>query len=77
MIPSSEDFKIDRLVLAPEERRSTIVSLMRSASKSLVFSLFRCDDFDVFDEIAATVQRNIEVRILVTPRAHGWEKSWS
>ena len=39
-----------------------------------MFSLFRCDDSRVLDEIVTTVRRGVEVRVLVTPRARGWTK---
>src|SRR5207247_10448424 len=35
---------------------------------------FRCDDFTILDEVAAAVQRGVQVRILITQRARGWKK---
>jgi len=64
----------DRLVLSPGERRDAVISLIRSAERRLVLSVFRCDDFPVLDELAAAVRRNVEVRTLITQRARGWKR---
>jgi phosphatidylserine/phosphatidylglycerophosphate/cardiolipin synthase-like enzyme len=50
------------------------VDLLRSARRNVSFSLFRCDDSRVLDEIVATARRGVEVRVLVTPKARGWTK---
>jgi phosphatidylserine/phosphatidylglycerophosphate/cardiolipin synthase-like enzyme len=47
---------------------------MRSAKSRLILSLFRCDDFAVLDEVAAAVNRNVSVRVLITRRARGWKR---
>jgi cardiolipin synthase len=65
---------VDRLVLAPAGRRDAVLQLMRSAKERLVLSLFRCDDFAVLDEVAAAVNRNVSVRVLITRRARGWRR---
>lgn len=39
-----------------------------------MLSLFRCDDSRVLDEIVATARRGVEVKVLITPRARGWNK---
>jgi len=65
---------MDRLVLATTARRETILQLMRSAQRSLVLSLFRCDDFSIVDELASTVKRGVQVRVLITQRARGWKE---
>jgi len=62
----------DRLILAPAERRETILQLMRSAGRALLLSMFRCDDFTIIDEVAAAVKRGVDVRVLITQRARGW-----
>jgi len=64
---------MDRLVLAPEARRNAVLELMRSADRTLMMSMFRCDDFNIVDELAATVRRGVHVRILITQRARGWK----
>ena len=64
----------ERVILAIEKRRAAIVDLIRSARQRLLISLFRCTDFPVLDAIAEARQRNVEVKLLLTPRARGWEK---
>src|SRR5262245_32285996 len=64
----------DRLVLAPSARRDAILNLMRSAERTLILSMFRCDDFMIVDELAATVKRGVRVRVLITQRARGWRE---
>ncbi len=64
----------DRVVLAIEERREAVLEVIRSARKRLLISLFRCTDFPVLDAIGEALQRHVDVRLLLTPRAHGWEK---
>src|SRR5215471_12998019 len=70
----SVESKMDRLILAPAERRASIVQLMRSAQRRLLLSIFRCDDFAILDELAAAVKRGVDVRILMTQRARGWKE---
>jgi cardiolipin synthase len=65
---------MEQLILAPEQRRPTILSLLRSARREIILSLFRCDDSRVLDEIVMTARRKIDVRVLVTPKARGWNK---
>lgn len=65
---------LDRLVLAPAARREAILRLMRSAQRTLILSMFRCDDLSIVDELAAAVKRGVQVRILITQRARGWKE---
>src|SRR2546428_9053447 len=64
----------DRIVLAPAERRAALLQLMRSAQRSLMLSMFRCDDFSIVDELASAVKRGVQVRVLITQRARGWKE---
>jgi phosphatidylserine/phosphatidylglycerophosphate/cardiolipin synthase-like enzyme len=64
----------EQVVLAIEKRRGAIIDVIRSARKRLLISLFRCTDFPILDAIAEVRQRNVEVKLLLTPRARGWEK---
>ena len=64
----------DRFVFAAEDRLPTVLAVIGSARKRLLLSLFRCDDFDILDALAAALQRGVEVQVLVTPRAKGWTK---
>jgi phosphatidylserine/phosphatidylglycerophosphate/cardiolipin synthase-like enzyme len=66
--------RIDRLVLAPAARREAVLELIRSTQRTLLLSVFRCDDFKMLDELAATVKRGVRVRILITQRARGWRE---
>src|SRR6185369_14803415 len=65
---------MDRLVVAPPERRTAILDLMRSADHSLQLSMFRCDDISIVDELADAVKRGVRVRVLITQRARGWKE---
>ena len=60
---------LERIILAPEERRPAVVNLIESARERLRLSLFRCDDQAVLDALAAAVRRGVRVRALLTSRA--------
>ena len=64
----------DRFVFAPDERLPAVLGVIGSARKRLLLSLFRCDDFEILDALAAALQRGVSVEVLVTPRAKGWTK---
>src|SRR5438477_3106736 len=64
----------DRIILAPAGRREAVLQLMRSAERTLLLSMFRCDDFTVVDELASAVKRGVHVRVLITRRARGWKE---
>jgi phosphatidylserine/phosphatidylglycerophosphate/cardiolipin synthase-like enzyme len=64
----------DRFVFAPDERLPAVLGVIGSARKRLLLSLFRCDDFEILDALAASLQRGVSVEVLVTPRAKGWTK---
>jgi cardiolipin synthase len=61
----------DRIVSSLADRRSTILEIIRSAEHRLALSLFRCNDKEVFAELANAVQRGVEVEVLTTARAKG------
>ncbi len=61
----------DRIVIAPEERRRTVVDIIAGAKRQLTLSLFRCKDDAIFDALSAAVQRGVVVDALVTSRAKG------
>src|SRR5215471_17874124 len=65
---------MDQLILTPGLRRQAILDLLQSARKNVAFSLFRCDDSCVLDEIVATARRGVDVKVLITPKARGWNK---
>lgn len=64
----------ERVVIAIDERRDAVLDVIRSARRRLLVSIFRCTDFPVLDAIAEALQRGVDVRLLLTPRARGWEK---
>jgi cardiolipin synthase len=64
----------DRIVSAVEDRRSAIAEVIRSAQKSISLSLFRCNDDEIFDELAGAAKRGVRVEALVTSRAKGGKK---
>jgi cardiolipin synthase A/B len=68
------DLPPDRLVLAPSERRSAVIGLIRQARSHLSLSLFRCNDKEIFRELSAAVERGVDVEVLVTSRAKGGKK---
>src|SRR5262249_52657603 len=63
--------KPDRIVTSVEERRATILEVIRNARESIVLSLFRCNDEQIFDEIARATGRGVTVEALITSRAKG------
>jgi cardiolipin synthase A/B len=62
---------VERIIIAPGERRPAVVHVINSARTRLSLSLFRCDDEAVLDALAAAVRRGVRVRALVTSRAKG------
>jgi phosphatidylserine/phosphatidylglycerophosphate/cardiolipin synthase-like enzyme len=62
---------VERLILAPEERRQAVLNVIDSARDRLALSVFRCDDQPVLDSLAAAVRRGVQVRVLMTGRAKG------
>jgi cardiolipin synthase len=71
----------DRLVSAVEERRPLVLDVIRGARSRITLSLFRCNDKQIFAELAAATARGVAVEVLVTSRAKGgrkrMEKMWS
>jgi phosphatidylserine/phosphatidylglycerophosphate/cardiolipin synthase-like enzyme len=61
----------DRVVLAPEARRRAVLDLIDGARQRLRLSVFRCDDEEVIQSLAAAVARGVRVDALVTSRAKG------
>ena len=64
----------ERLVIDPAERRKAMLEVIADAKRRLTLSLFRCDDFQVLDALAAALERGVEVRALLTRRAKGGKK---
>jgi phosphatidylserine/phosphatidylglycerophosphate/cardiolipin synthase-like enzyme len=64
----------ERVVLAIDERRDAFLEVIRSARERLQISLFRCTDFPILDAIGDALQRKVDVRVLLTPRARNWEQ---
>jgi len=62
------------VILSPGERRDTLLHVIRQAKRRLTFSLFRCDDKKVLNELAEARDRGVRVQALVTPTAKGWDK---
>ena len=59
----------DRVVIAPEQRRRTIIALIRGARRRLMLSIFRCDDHGVLEALGEAVRRGVQVQAIVTGRA--------
>jgi phosphatidylserine/phosphatidylglycerophosphate/cardiolipin synthase-like enzyme len=63
----------EKLTVNPEQRRDTVLRVIRSARRRLILSVFRCSDYLVMDELAEAVSRGVRVEALLTPRAKGDE----
>jgi cardiolipin synthase len=64
----------DRVVTSLADRRNTILQTIRGAERRLSLSLFRCNDQEIFAELAGAVERGVEVEVLTTARAKGGRK---
>jgi phosphatidylserine/phosphatidylglycerophosphate/cardiolipin synthase-like enzyme len=64
----------DRLVTSVGERRGVLLDVIRGARTRLTLSFFRCNDAEIFAELAAAVARGVIVEVLVTSRAKGGRK---
>jgi phosphatidylserine/phosphatidylglycerophosphate/cardiolipin synthase-like enzyme len=64
----------DRIVVAPAARRDVVLDALHGARSQITLSLFRCTDSAVFEELAAAVDRGVDVRVLVTSRVKGGKK---
>lgn len=74
MTKSSQDRLPDRIVVAPAARREVVLDTILRARSRMTLSLFRCTDKAVFGELAAAVERGVDVQVLVTSRAKGKKK---
>ena len=64
----------DRLVAAVGERRAAVLDVIRQARSRITLSLFRCNEAEIFEELAAAGTRGVAVEVLVTSRAKGGRK---
>ena len=64
----------DRIVTAPVARREVVLDAIHGAESRITLSLFRCTDKAIFGELAAAVDRGVDVQVLVTSRAKGGKK---
>ena len=67
----------DRVIIEPVERRAAVLRVIRSARRRLGLTIFRCNDAEVLDAVAAAVERGVEVDVLLTRRASGWKRRLS
>jgi phosphatidylserine/phosphatidylglycerophosphate/cardiolipin synthase-like enzyme len=65
---------VDRIAIAPAERRAAVLDLIAGARRRLILSLFRCDDFGVLDALVTALNRGVKVDVLMTDRAKGGRK---
>jgi cardiolipin synthase A/B len=78
IVTSSNDGAVaERVISKPKARRKAIIEFIRSAERSLLLSVFRCDDLMVLHELGEAVGRGVQVEALVTGRAKGWGKRLS
>jgi len=61
----------DRLILAVDARRQAVIDVIRRARREITLSLFRCNDEEIFHELAAATARGVDVDVLVTFRSKG------
>ncbi len=66
--------RLDQVVIEPAERRAAVLRVIRGARRRLGLTIFRCNDAEVLDEVAAAVDRGVEVDVLLTRRASGWKR---
>jgi cardiolipin synthase A/B len=64
----------DRVITNCDDRHEEIVAALRSATRHISLSLFRCTDKALFAELAAAVKRGVQVEVLITSRAKGGKK---
>jgi cardiolipin synthase A/B len=64
----------DRIITSIEDRRQSILDVIRNARRSIALSLFRCNDEAIFDELARAKSRGVAVDVLITARAKGEKK---
>jgi cardiolipin synthase len=64
----------DRLVVSMDDRRATVIDIIRNAKRHIALSLFRCNDDAIFAELAAAAARGVTVEVLTTSRAKGGRK---
>jgi len=64
----------DRILTTPAARRDVVLDAIHGAESRITLSLFRCTDKAVFGELAAAVDRGVDVQVLVTSRAKGGKK---
>ena len=64
----------DRVITSPDDRRTAVVDVIRQARARIGLSLFRCNDKEIFAELAGAVSRGVAVEVLVTSRARGGKK---
>ena len=62
-MPPVAPFPADRVILEPAARRQAIVDVIRGARQRLSLSLFRCNDKGILAELAAAVQRGVDVEV--------------
>lgn len=74
MITTHAETPPDRLVSAIEDRRTTLLDVIRQARSRITLSVFRCNDDDIFAELAAASARGVTVEALITSRAKGGRK---
>jgi cardiolipin synthase A/B len=64
----------EQLTLSPDQRRPAVLRAIASATRRIALSMFRCTDFEVMDALADALGRQVQVDLLLTQRAKGWEK---
>jgi len=70
----NESTSSEKVIWKPKKRRAAVLELIGSAQRSLLLSIFRCDDLSVLHELGEAVARGVRVEALMTGQAKGWGK---
>jgi cardiolipin synthase len=65
---------VDRFIVAVDDRRRTLVDVIRGARREITLSLFRCNDDEILEELSEATARGVLVDVLVTPRSKGGQR---
>lgn len=65
----------ERIFITPDARRQALLDVIAGARDRLALSLFRCNDDEVLDALAAALERGVKVDAILTQRAKGGRKT--
>jgi cardiolipin synthase A/B len=74
MTASPKGVPRDRVVTSPTERQRAVLDVIAGAKSHIALSLYRCNDKEIFRELALALTRGVAVEALVTSRSKGKKK---